>query len=57
MLVVVGINVTNLLNLSTTVKTASNPVAVVGKDVIRSIETLSKGLVEGFKAYNLPYYA
>ena len=56
-MVVVGIKVTNLLNLSTTVKTASNPVAVVGKYVIRSIETLSKGLVEGFKAYNLPYYA
>ena len=42
-LVLVGMNVTSLLNLSTTVETASNPVAVVGKEVIKSIETLSNG--------------
>ena len=49
--------VTNLLNLSTTEKTASKPEAVVGKEVIKSIDTLSKGLEAGLKAYNLPYYA
>ena len=50
MLEVVGIKLTNLLNLSTTVKTASNPEEVHGREVIRSILILSNGLPGGFKA-------
>ena len=49
-MVVVGIKVTNLLKQSTTVKIASYPVAVVGREVIRSILTLSKALEGGRKA-------
>ena len=49
-LVVVGIKVTNLLKRSTTVKIASNPDVVVGREVIRSILTLSKALKGGRKA-------
>lgn len=41
---VVGIRVTNLLNLSTTVKMQSYPRAVVGKNVIKSKEMCSNGL-------------
>ena len=50
MLEVVGIKLTNLLNLSTTAKIAPNPEEVHSRKVIRSILTLSNGLPGGFKA-------
>ena len=41
---VVGISVTSLLNLSTTVKMQSYPLEVTGKNVTKSMAICSKGL-------------
>ena len=54
MVVTHNINLTNIENLSTTVKTALYPAIVAGNDTIRSIVACSKEFSADVSGYNNP---